>query len=66
MLCLFCEKKLRKTRKIDFVGREYHFGCIERMRKKKADQELEELLELIKSGLRRIEMDFGCNIITIN
>lgn len=56
MLCLFCKKKLRKTKKIDFVGREYHFGCIESMRKKKADQELEELLELIRSGLRRIDL----------
>jgi len=64
MLCLFCDKKLRKTKRIDFINREYHFNCIERMKKKKADQELEELLELIRSGLKRIDMDFGCNIIS--
>jgi hypothetical protein len=63
MLCLFCDKKIRRTKRIDFVGREYHFLCIERMKKKKADQELEELLELIRDGLTRIDLDFGCNII---
>lgn len=51
MFCLWCGKKLRGTKRIDFVGREYHFSCIERMRKKEAEQLLEELLELLRNTI---------------
>ena len=63
MLCLSCNKSLRKTKRIDFVGREYHFICLERMRRQKYEEELKELIDLLSEGLKRIDLDFGGNIL---
>jgi len=66
MLCLLCNKSLRKTKRIDFLGRTHHFSCIEKIRKQKYEKELEELIDLLSEGLKRIDMDFGGNILITN
>jgi len=48
-ICLRCEKKLRPCKRIDFVNREYHFSCINRMNQEKYEKELENFLEFFKS-----------------
>jgi hypothetical protein len=60
MKCLYCNRSLRKTKRIDFIGRKYHFICIENMRKQKYEQELKELIDLLSEGLKRIDLE--CNI----
>jgi hypothetical protein len=65
MNCIICNKPLRKTKRIDFINRCEHFSCIEKLRKKKYEEELKELIDLISEGLKRIELDFGCNILII-
>lgn len=63
MKCLLCNRTLRKTKRIDFTNRKYHFICIERMRIQKYEEELKELIDLLSEGLKRIDLDFGCNIL---
>ena len=63
MICLSCNKSLRKTKRIDFVGREYHFSCIEKMRRQKYEEELKELIDLLSEGLKRIDLDCAGNIL---
>ena len=65
MYCLYCNRSLRKTKRIDFSGRTHHFSCIERERKEKYETELKELIDLLSEGLKRIDLDFGSNILII-
>lgn len=41
--CVHCGKPLRKCKRVDIVGREIHFSCIEKIRRQKWEDDLELL-----------------------
>lgn len=48
-ICCFCEKKLRKTKRVDFKGRNFHFKCKDLDNEIKYQNELNIFLEYFKS-----------------
>ena len=56
--CLRCGRSLRKTKRIDFKDREYHFSCIEKEKKDKYEKELKELIQLLSAKMREIDIHF--------
>ena len=48
-LCEHCNKRLRKTKRIDFVGRTLHFSCINKLRKEQYEKDLSLLYSYLKS-----------------
>lgn len=49
MKCIYCNKALRKCKRIDFIGRTYHFTCKESERKIEYQKELNDFVEFFKS-----------------
>lgn len=49
VLCVHCSKPLRKCKRVDIVGREIHFSCIEKIRKEKWEQDYEDLRLYLKT-----------------
>jgi hypothetical protein len=41
--CVHCGKSLRKCKRVDIVGREIHYYCIEKIRKQKWQDDYELL-----------------------
>ena len=48
-ICCFCKKKLRKTKRIDFRDRNFHFKCKKLDVKIQYEKELNDFLEFFKS-----------------
>ncbi len=48
MKCKYCNRTLRKTKKIDIVGRDYHFKCKDVDIKLVYEKELKEFVEWFK------------------
>ena len=49
MLCEFCNKALRRCKRVDFPNRTIHFACIQKLRKIKWERDLEELRLYLES-----------------
>lgn len=48
MKCKFCLKSLRKTKKIDFKDRDFHFSCMDLEIKLAYEKELKDFVEWFK------------------
>lgn len=46
--CIFCGKKLRLCKRVDFLNRRLHLSCIERQKKIIYQQELEDFKDFFK------------------
>jgi hypothetical protein len=47
--CEYCDKPLRRCKRIDVEGRTMHFSCIEKLKKERYQQKLQELIDYLKS-----------------
>lgn len=47
--CVECGKSLRRCKRVDIIGRNIHFSCIEKLRKQKWEEDFEKLKELLAS-----------------
>lgn len=50
MLCEYCNKPLRKCKRVDFTDRKIHFNCIKKIQKKRYEEAFNKLRELLKSN----------------
>jgi hypothetical protein len=55
MNCLYCNKKLRKCRKVDIENREYHFKCLDKISQERYNEQMSKLIELMKEGINKIK-----------
>ena len=49
MICIYCQKKLRRLKRIDFRDREYHLSCKEKENQKQYEKELTDFVEWFKN-----------------
>lgn len=47
--CEYCDKPLRRCKRIDVEGRTIHFSCIEKLRKIKWDEDYQKLKDFLLS-----------------
>lgn len=45
--CVECGKSLRKCKRVDFIDRNIHFSCIEKLRKQKWAEDFKKLKEFL-------------------
>lgn len=55
-ICLYCNKKLKPTKRFDFVNRQYHFKCIDRMNQERYDEELEDFIKFLSSQINKLDI----------
>jgi hypothetical protein len=53
MDCIYCKRKLRKN----ICDRTFHFSCLDKINQEKYNQRMNELIDLLKKGIERINTE---------
>lgn len=56
MYCRYCWKKLRPCKRIDFVGRRFHFTCREKEFKLQQEYQLELFVRWLIEHINRLDL----------
>jgi len=52
MNCIYCNKRLRPTKRVDFVNRDYHFSCKELELKYREKEQYNKFVEWLKERIK--------------
>lgn len=52
MICKYCYKKLRPCKRIDFLGRDYHFSCEDLQLKLRENEQYNKFVEWLKEHIK--------------
>jgi hypothetical protein len=55
MKCIYCNKKLRPCKRIDFPNRNFHFKCKELERKLEEEYQIYLFVEWLKERIKLLE-----------